>query len=205
MHKSSAIGATPEPARSLSTCVNKKFQHPSTEDQLTRPCTRGTQSILVEPCLCESFLHRVCNREWSSSADCQNECRNSLQPQGSVQIRRPAFHPVQQTGICTLPWPVKSSSVARVSSYWQYAQESDADVAVDVDCCGDWGSMSKLCVTHPTASMRSKMSSPRGFGNTASAQGFKKHNTLSDVDTKGSQVWSVGQSHVDSSCLHGYS
>lgn len=191
VHKSSAIDAAPEPAQSLPTCVNKKYQnfpqHPSTEDQLTRPYTRGEQSILVEPYLFESFLHRGRNRERaSSSADCQHECRNSLQPKGSVQICRPAFYPVQQTGNCTLPWPIKSSGVARASSHWQYAQESDADVAVDVDCCGDSGSMSKLCMTHPTASMRS-MSSPRVFGNTASAQGSKKHKMLSDIDTKGSQ------------------
>ena len=208
VHKSSAIDATPEPAQSLSTCINKDFQnvsqHPSTEDQLPRPYTYGTQLILVEPCLCENFLHRGCTRErTSSSADCQNESR-SLQPKGSVQIWRPAFHPVQQTGNCTLPWPVKSNSVARATSHWQYAQESDADVAVDVDCCGDSGSMSKLCVMHPTSSMQSKMSSP-SFGNTASAQGSKKLKTLSDIDTKGSQVWSVAQSHVDSSCLNDYS
>ncbi|DBA73081.1 TPA: hypothetical protein ACH3X2_010020 [Trebouxia sp. C0005] len=47
--------------------------------------------------------------------------------------------------------------------------------------------MSKLCTTHSTASMRPRMSSPRGFGNTANAQGFKTHKTLSDDDTKGSQ------------------
>ncbi len=141
----------------------------------------------------------------SAFADCQNECRNSLQPKGSVQVRRPAFHPVQQPGNCTLPWPVGSSSVARASSHWQYIQESDADVAVDVDCCGDSGSMSKLCITHPIASTRPRMSSCSGFGNTASAQGFKKHKKVSDVDTNISQVWSVAQFHADLSCLYNHS
>ena len=206
VHKSSAFDATPEHTQPPSTSVKKKCQpfsqHPSTEDQLDT----HAPSILVDPCLRESFLHRGCNGERTSSiADCQNQCRNSLQQAGSVQIRRPAFHPVQQPGNCTLPWPIQSSSVARASSCWQYAQESDADVAVDVDCCGDSGSVSKLCVTHPTASMRSKMSSPSGFGNTASAHGFKQHKTLSDDDTKGSQVLSVAQSLVDSSCLYDYS
>lgn len=30
------------------------------------------------------------------------------------------------------------------SNTWQLLEESDADVAVDVDCCGDSGSISKL-------------------------------------------------------------
>ena len=185
----------------LSTSLKKRFQnsqHPITEDQLARPYTYATQSILADPCLRESFLHRGCNGECTSSiTDCQNQCRKSLQQKGSVQIRRPAFHPVQQPGNCTLPWPIQSSSVARASSHWQHVQESDADVAVDVDCCGDSGSMSKLCITHPTASMQPRMSSPRGCGSTASAQGCQKRKTLSDDDTTGSQVWSVAQSHVD--------
>jgi len=210
VHKSSAFDASPEPTQSLSTSLNKKFQkcsqHPSTEDQLARPYTYATQSILADPCLCENFQHRGCNGECTSSiANCQNQCRNSLQQKGSVQIRRPAFHPVQQPGNCTLPWPVEASSVARASSHWQYAQESDADVAVDVDCCGDSGSMSKLCIMHPTASVQPRMSSPRDFGSTASVQGFQKHKTVSDDDTTGSQVLSVAQSHVDSSCLNEYS
>lgn len=192
VHKSSTFVATPEPIQVFSTSVkniSQSFpQHPSTEDQVARPYTYARQSILVDPCLRESVLHKGRNREHlSNSADCQKECRNSLQQKGSVQIRRPAFHPVQRPGNCTLPWPVNSSSVARASSHWQYVQESDADVAVDVDCCGDSGSMSKLCIMHPTASVRPKMSSPRDFGNTASAQGSKKYKTLSDVDTKGSQ------------------
>jgi hypothetical protein len=49
------------------------------------------------------------------------------------------------------------------------------------------------------------MSSPSGFGNTAIPHGFKKHKTLSDDDTKGSQVLPVAQSLVDSNCLYDYS
>lgn len=208
VHKSSAFDA--KPAQSPSTSLNKKFQnvsqHPSTEDQLARPYTHATQSILSDSCLHEGPLHRGCNRQRKSSfANCQNERRNSLQQKGSVQSWRPAFHPAQQAGNRTLPWPVESSSVARASSHWQYIQELDADVAVDVDCCGDSGSMSKLCTTHSTASMRPRMSSPRGFGNTANAQGFKTHKTLSDDDTKGSQVLSVAESCVHPSCLYDYS
>jgi len=166
------------------------FQQPSSEDQLARPYTHAIQPILVEPCLHKSHLHRGCNSERTSRpADCQNDWRNTLQQKSSEPIWRPAFHPVQQPGNCTLPWPIKSSGVARPSSHWQYVQESDADVAVDVDCCGDSGSMSKLCLTHPTAPTRLKIPSPKVFVNTASAQGFSNHKRLSDVDTKGSQVW----------------
>lgn len=38
------------------------------------------------------------------------------------------------------------------SSTWQLLEECDAEVAVDVDCCGDSGSMSKLSVRSPAVS-----------------------------------------------------
>ena len=36
------------------------------------------------------------------------------------------------------------ASIPRPGQHWQHLEETDADVAVDVDCCGDSGSMSKI-------------------------------------------------------------
>ena len=46
----------------------------------------------------------------------------------------------------TVRWPDKHTIPASIPrpSHWQRLEESDADVAVDVDCCGDSGSASKL-------------------------------------------------------------
>ena len=43
----------------------------------------------------------------------------------------------------TVTWSNRNTLLAR-PSHWQCLEESDADVAVDVDCCGDSGSASKL-------------------------------------------------------------
>ena len=53
--------------------------------------------------------------------------------------------PEQHRHIMT--WPNSNTIPASIPrpSHWQRLEESDADVAVDVDCCGDSGSMSKLC------------------------------------------------------------
>ena len=46
----------------------------------------------------------------------------------------------------TVRWPDRNIIPASIlrPSHWQCMEESDADVAVDVDCCGDSGSASKL-------------------------------------------------------------
>ena len=49
-------------------------------------------------------------------------------------------------------WPNRitiPASTPRPGQHWQQLEESDADVAVDVDCCGDSGSVSKLSLRSP--------------------------------------------------------
>ena len=42
-------------------------------------------------------------------------------------------------------WPIQRPKQASPSQHWNYLEESNADVAVDVECCGDSGAASKIC------------------------------------------------------------
>ncbi len=84
---------------------------------------------------------------------CFSDWNCALQQKHGPHGWRLAFRPMQQLGTYSSPWPIQTASAAattaRPSTRWQHVQESDADVAVDVDCCGDSGSMSKLSSVHP--------------------------------------------------------
>lgn len=46
-------------------------------------------------------------------------------------------------------WPIQRPKQASPSQHWNCLEESNADVAVDVECCGDSGAASKICSVAP--------------------------------------------------------
>lgn len=49
-------------------------------------------------------------------------------------------------------WPIQRPQRASPSQHWNCLEESNADVAVDVECCGDSGAASKICSVAPGSS-----------------------------------------------------
>ena len=85
-------------------------------------------------------LSQPCKQEhagsWSSSTRCEE------------QHNQTAWHTK-----LTIP-----ASIPTPGQHWQHLEETDADVAVDVDCCGDSGSMSKISSRSPTEASTSVVS-----------------------------------------------
>ena len=88
--------------------------------------------------------------------NCSSKGKCGGQHTGTSQSWRTAFQPldVQQPGkrgsSCSAQTATIAARTSQRSPHWQGLQESDADVAVDVDCCGDSGSTSKICPLYPT-------------------------------------------------------
>ena len=95
---------------------------------------------------------------------------------------------------------------------WRHVQEADADVPVDVDCCGDSGSMSKLCSAAPLLCLKrsllnSAVSATSHEGVKAQASVRRSAPISTDVDMVSSQLCDL--SHLScyepaSSCTHAH-
>lgn len=46
-------------------------------------------------------------------------------------------------------WPIQRPKQASPSQHWNWLEESNADVEVDVECCGESGAASKICSLVP--------------------------------------------------------
>lgn len=57
-------------------------------------------------------------------------------------------------------WPIQRPKQASPSQHWNWLEESNADVAVDVECCGDSGAASKICSLVQGASTSSQNAAP---------------------------------------------
>lgn len=192
--KSHPVDAAHESVQSLlARGVKRRIQADSqsdfnTEHLFASPQKQATQHASQNPCISQDSLQNV-SQDKPTAAGCDhpgphsNEWPNALHQKSRPQSWRTAFRPVQQPVNYSSPCPIWAATTpattAQPSKCWQHVQETDADVAVDVDCCGDSGSISKLCSLHSAVpavclkgSLRKRVISTQGRLQSSSQQPY---------------------------------
>ena len=195
--------------------VKRRTHSDAQQPSLNIACPRklATQHISVEPFTIKHSQHADSQSEVIGMPGAfSNDYKQTLPPRGSMQHWKSVLGPVQEAGSCSSAWPIKKGALARPSPHWRHVQEVDADVAVDVDCCGDSGSMSKLCSAAPPFCLKrplrnSSVSATSHEGVKAQALVRRSAPVSTDIDMVSSQL--CGLSHLScyapaSSCTHAH-